>query len=236
MIRTLLFLFLLQGSVYGQMTEVVFQPMLNGQELVLEGADVVAERSRPTKPAAKPTTGATSIETLRFYISNLQLLRNGDTVFTEANSYHLLDAEDPSTLRLPLTLPTNLDYDKLVFALGVDSIASSAGAFSGDLDPTKGMYWTWRSGYINFKLEGASPECPARKHRFQFHVGGFQTPFNSIRIVRLAVSPTKEVTVAVDLDRFLKKIDLRQQYQVMSPTAEAMEMADLLVGMFEIKK
>jgi hypothetical protein len=236
MIRILLFLFLLSGSVYGQMTEVVFQPILEGQELVLEGADVVAERSRPAKPAAKRTTGAKSVETLRFYISNLQLLRNGDTVFTEDNSYHLLDAEAPSTLRLPLRLPTNLDYDELVFTLGVDSIASSAGAFSGDLDPTKGMYWTWRSGYINFKLEGTSPECPARKHRFQFHVGGFQAPFNSIRTIRLAVNPADEIAVAVDLDRFLKKIDLRQQYQVMSPTAEAMEMADLLVEMFEIRK
>jgi len=48
----------------------------------------------------------------------------------------------------------------------VDSLANVSGAMSNDLDATKGMYWSWQSGFINLKIEGKSASCKTRKINF----------------------------------------------------------------------
>ena len=55
----------------------------------------------------------------------------------------------------------------------------------GDLDPTKGMYWAWQSGYINFKMEGSCSQCLATKNNFEFHLGGYQQPFYAMQTIEL---------------------------------------------------
>ncbi len=213
------------GSLHAQ-TVVRFQPLLAGEPLVL------ASGSEDNLGAA---AGARKVEVLRWYLSDLELLRNGRTVFSPQKRHHLLDAEKPESLQLQLNTAPGLAYNELRFTLGVDSLTAAAGAFGEDLDPTNGMYWTWRSGYINFKLEGTVPECPARKNRFQFHIGGFQKPFASQREVRLAVSPAESHVIQVDLDRFFEAVNLKRQYQVMSPSTKSAELADLLVQVFKLK-
>jgi hypothetical protein len=46
--------------------------------------------------------------------------------------------------KLSFDLPTYLKYDQIQFQLGIDSLTNVSGAMGGDLDPTKGMYWTWQ--------------------------------------------------------------------------------------------
>ncbi len=224
MLRALLLVFSLSFGLQAQPTEVVFTPVLGGKVLDFPGADAGA--------AAVTKSHDLTVETLRFYLSKVVLLKDGIIVHRATKQHHLLDAERPETLHLPLQPKT--DYDELRFTLGVDSLTAASGAFGGDLDPTNGMYWTWRSGYINFKLEGTSPDCPARQHRFQFHVGGFQAPFNSEREVRLRVSPSSVIPVQLDLDRFFEETDLRTEYQIMSPSARSMVLGDLLSELFFI--
>lgn len=220
----LFFLLALSGSLRAQ-TVVHFLPTLAGKPLVL---------AQDTDTDLGADAGARQVETLRWYLSDLELLRDGKPVFVAKKRHHLLDAAQPESLSLHLPTGPDLHYDELRFILGVDSLTAASGAFGEDLDPTNGMYWTWRSGYINFKLEGSAPECPARKHRFQFHVGGFQGPFASQRQVRLPVSPAEVIRINVNLDRFFKAVDLKKQYQVMSPNAGSAELADLLVELFRL--
>ncbi|MEM1359454.1 MAG: MbnP family protein [Bacteroidota bacterium] len=219
----LLFFFLLASTASFAQTRLQFSPQLHGEILTIAEEEMGA------------AAGAKQVETLRFYLSNIRLLRGGAEVYTPTKKHHLLDVEIPASLTIPLDLPESLRYDELVFTIGVDSLTSAAGVFGGDLDPTLGMYWTWRSGYIHFKLEGSAPECPGRNHRFQFHVGGYQAPFNAIREVRLAVDSKEPISVRVDLDRFFQATDLREKYQVMSPNEEAMTLADLLTHLFYLK-
>lgn len=223
MYRLLLFLFLASTPGFAQV-KLQFSPRFQGGDLTITEEDMGA------------AAGAMQVERLRFYLSEIRLLRNGDQVFTPAKRHHLLDLETPASLTIPLDLPKNLSYDELVFTLGVDSLTSAAGAFGGDLDPTLGMYWTWRSGYIHFKLEGSAPECPGRNHRYQFHVGGYQAPFNAIREVRLAVEPVQHISVVVDLDRFFQATDLRTKHRIMSPNEEAMALADLVASLFHLEE
>lgn len=226
MLRVVLLFISLSASLHAQDVHVVFTPMLGSKAFDLGGAGAGAEKVGKGNGVI--------IEVLRFYLSDVTLHKYGVPVHRATKKHHLLDAERPETMRLSLS--TTAGYDELRFTLGVDSLTAASGAFGGDLDPTNGMYWTWRSGYINFKLEGTSPNCPARKNRFQFHVGGFQAPFNSEREVRLRVSPGEDIQVAVDLDRLFYAVDLTTEYQIMSPNSSAANLADKLVGLFYLRR
>ena len=72
------------------------------------------------------------------------------------------------------------------------------------------MYWTWQSGYINFKIEGNSPLCSSSKSKFAFHIGGFQHPFNAIQHIVLDKNSASDITVEIKLDDFFKSVQLDQ--------------------------
>jgi hypothetical protein len=121
------------------------------------------------------------ITTFKYYISNLSLImKNGGKVFIP-DSYFLVDAADSSTLIQQITNIPEGKYTGIAFTIGVDSLRNFAGAQSGALDPAKGMFWTWNSGYIFVKLEGESTKSTAKKNRLTFHIGGAKDPENTIR-------------------------------------------------------
>ncbi len=182
-----------------------------------------------------------SLQMLRFYLSNFVFLKDGSTVFEEKNSQHLLDLEDEKTLVLKFNLPENLDFNSLNFDLGIDSLTNVSGAMGGDLDPTKGMFWTWQSGYVNFKLEGTFAKCPTRNHEFQFHLGGYLAPFQSVQEVRLSspkdLSTFQKLTnlqLQLDLTPFFENVDWAKKYSIMSPCKEAVEASKILANSFSI--
>lgn len=109
-------------------------------------------------------------ETARFYLGGFRFLQKGREVFREESSYHLVDWNETWKLAIP-------EYDEMAFLLGTDSLANVSGALGGDLDPTKGMYWTWNSGYINVKLEGTAPMSKGRNSGFWAAPGGIQGSF-----------------------------------------------------------
>ena len=90
------------------------------------------------------------------------------------------------------------------------------------------MYWTWQSGYINFKLEGTSSLCPARKNKFYWHIGGYSPPYNTLRQVSLKTNGK----VSIQLDKLFEEIDISEEYQIMSPNDNAVQIADKLVFLF----
>ena len=126
-----------------------------------------------------------SIETLKFYMSNLLFYDDGKCVDTMNKKHLLIDLGKKNSDDFILLQAINTEFNEIKFQLGIDSTTNSSGALGKDLDPTKGMYWTWQSGYVNFKLEGTSKACPARNHFFQFHIGGFQHPFQTLQNLEL---------------------------------------------------
>lgn len=177
--------------------------------------------SEPLKLYEGEASGQLQITMLRCYISGISLWKDGKEVWKEPASYHLLDAAHDESLLLALNVPKGVAYDRLTFQLGIDSATSSTGAHGGDLDPAKGMYWAWQSGYINFKLEGISPQSTARKHQFHFHLGGYQAPYASAHEVALAVRPSNKLVVKMNLDEFLSGIDLAKLNSIMIPGEQA---------------
>ncbi len=173
-----------------------------------------------------------AVSVLRFYISHVQLLNEDAVVWQEPDSYHLVDAADSASLRIKL--PSNVKANRLSFLLGTDSLANVSGAMGGALDPSKGMYWAWNSGYINFKFEGTSPVCTSRNNQFQFHLGGYAYPNATVQQVSLKLSDAS-VTVVVDVAQLLATVDLKALSKVMSPGAEAVALSKQAAAIFRVK-
>lgn len=174
----------------------------------------------------------TTFEKLRFYAGHLTLLSKDEVVWRDQKSHRLVDASDPNSLSFPLDLPPDLLYDAVQFQLGVDSLTNVSGAFGGDLDPTRGMYWAWNSGYVNFKLEGSNALCPTRKHAFQFHLGGYLPPNQSVQNIRLPLEHGAPLVIRLDIARFLNAIELSELHTVMSPGPKAAELSKLASTLF----
>ena len=173
-----------------------------------------------------------SIETFRFYVSNLTLYKNGKVVYKSKNTFHLIDLG--KKLQVSLSAK-NLNFDALTFAVGIDSLTNVSGAMGGDLDPVNGMYWAWQSGYINFKLEGKSKICNTKNNIFQFHIGGYMPPSATIQTIFLTVKKPADPEINVDVGKFLNEIDLRTTNEIMSPGEKAIKLAKLYQTIFTVQ-
>ena len=84
-------------------------------------------------------------------------------------------------------------YQSISFTIGVDSIHNCSGLQTGALDPTNAMFWAWNTGYIFLKLEGTADASHSPGHFFEYHIGGFRAPNNSIRSITLPFEKTLKV-------------------------------------------
>ena len=210
----------LAEPVTAQEISLHFQPVFNEKKIAL-GAGLTDRHG-----------DSLSIHTLKFYLSNFVFYKNGKEIWREENSYHLLDMEAQNSMSI--AFKTEAGFDQIKFKLGIDSLTNVSGAMGGDLDPTKGMYWAWNSGYINFKIEGFSEKCPARKNQFQFHIGGYMPPFQTVQNMELPVSNREEIQVDMELSAFFENIDLAEMHSIMSPSAEAAKLVKSLPAIFQI--
>jgi len=174
---------------------------------------------------------AISVSGFQAYITHIELWDRDSCLYKDPQAY-LIDASNPASLQLALHPPAGAHATHLKFGLGVDSLTSVSGAFSGDLDPVNGMYWTWQSGYINLKLEGHSTFSPARRKDFAFHLGGYQAPSNTFREVELAVIPGNPIHIGIQVDRLFEGLDWQRMNHIMSPGPQAMELADMCSTLF----
>ncbi len=203
-----------------------FKPMFQQQELKLNDTFYLLNNGKDTVQITK----------LKFYISAIELYNNNQLVYTEKNSFHLIDASDTNSYSINLKWLSNKAFNNIKFNLGIDSATNTKGALGGALDPTKGMYWTWHSGYINFKLEGTSNLCSTRNNAFEFHLGGFSYPNNSLQTIKLDVSNNKAIIINVDVAKFLAEVGLGKTNMIMTPSKAAVELSKRVANIFEIIK
>ncbi len=176
------------------------------------------------------------IDVCKIYLSNFRLLQKHKEVYKENYSYHLINPLRNKD-SVPLRGIKNT-FDEMEFNIGVDSLTNLAGVLTGDLDPVFAMYWAWNSGYINAKLEGFSPQCNTPQNRFEYHIGGYLSPFQTIQKVNLSVY-TKEIhqnklMINVDLSKWFTDLKLSTKPTVNMPCAEAVRIANNYSSMFSI--
>ena len=119
------------------------------------------------------TSDVMTFSTFKYYVSNVKLQKEDGTWYSLPESYYIVDA-DPATGSNEIKLsdiPAG-KYRALEVMYGVDSTRNVSGAQQGALDPERGMFWSWNTGYIMVKAEGSSPNSSTGS--FSFHLGGFR--------------------------------------------------------------
>jgi len=226
LIWRLLFLYFLPIIAFSQdaKTDLSIQVTFQGEQLEL-GKNYYSDELKDS----------IQFDKLQFYISDISLVTEDGKKDTLAKKYHLVDYSDLKTLVMgQVVINSNtIGYE---FNLGIDSITNVSGVFGGDLDPTIGMYWTWQSGYINFKLEGKSGVINSRSKEFQFHLGGYSFPNKNVTQVHLKAENIPLNSIELPLDKLIDKIDLKTFNTIMSPSKDAVKVTELIGETFFIKK
>jgi hypothetical protein len=173
-----------------------------------------------------------AIDVFKCYLSNIVISDSNNRKDYSPSNCHLLDFSNSDTAFLFVSSFENAN--SFEFNLGIDSIINTSGALGGQLDPSNGMYWTWQSGYINFKIEGSSPISTARNHEFQFHAGGYAYPNNALNSIKFELQPNKAFQLEIDLAFFFKLISLKNLNHVMSPGLNAVKISQALASCFKI--
>ena len=128
--------------------------------------------------------------------------KNDSLIKTPTKRYHLVDLNDPESLVLQTETQ---NFDKIQFNLGIDKQTNLDGVRGGDLDPLKGMYWTWNTGYINIKLEGIVAPKVDGVHVFKYHIGGFESPMDTTQSVTL--TKLNNQPIIIEMNKFLSFTD-----------------------------
>jgi hypothetical protein len=190
-----------------------------------------------------------NVTVFKYYISNIKITKADNSVFTEPNSYHLIDHSDDASLTINIPNVPYGSYKAIEFMIGVDSTKSAAGsgAQTGALDVANGMYWSWNSGYIMAKMEGTSNQSGEANKNLKFHIGGYSGVNKTMRIVSpsfgsstadvsSAVSPT--IHMKADLYQWFTSptdIDFSTTHTVHMPGATAKTIADNYANMFSVE-
>lgn len=188
-----------------------------------------------------------NITTYEFFVSNIKLTKMDGSVWTETNSYHLIDySNDPSTLITIPNVPFG-NYKAIEFTLGVDSARNVSGAQTGALDPASGMFWSWNSGYIMAKFEATSPQSTASGNNVKLHIGGFSGANNVIKIInpsfngdtaKVTSSVIPQIHVSNNVSEWFKSpnvVDFSTTNVIMMPGAQAKAIADNYADMFTVE-
>lgn len=126
------------------------------------------------KKYLNPSGDTFTVSKFNYYISNVVLVKEDDSLLTLSNTYYLIEASKPESAKLSLGSIPFGKYKAIRFLLGVDSLRNVSGAQTGALDPAKGMFWNWSTGYIMLKLEGLAPTSTAFANIIEYHLGGFK--------------------------------------------------------------
>ncbi len=194
-----------------------------GNNLIFPNSDIAFQINK---------SDSVKITEFRFYISKISFWKSNKQIWKEEESFHLIDLVGDSTHKIKLEIPVEMVLDKLEFYLGIDSLTNVSGAMGGDLDPTRGMYWTWQNGYINAKIEGTSNVCKSRKNEFQFHLGGYMTLFQCVQKIEMIVDRNEQIQIGINVEKMIEAFDLSKQTKIMSPSLNSVEVSKQLAKCF----
>jgi hypothetical protein len=162
------------------------------------------------------------VSLFRYYLTNLVLEGEGNTPdYVQPESYYLIDhSEAEGVYSFVLNNVPSGKYRSIRYTIGVDSLRNVSGAQTGALDPAAGMFWTWSSGYIQFKVEGTLVN-PAGE--FIYHVGGFQGPFNPLSTSTTVFNQSLLISTGVT-----KKLNLKADVLEVFNTPAVWEISSVL--------
>lgn len=197
---------------------------------VAEGQSAVVVHHQVTLGDAKVVLGewqksdsnvSVRIDKLRWYVSLPPAGKKGSKAW-------LLDLADSASLDQQMSRPVN---NKISLLFGIDSTIQVGGVGTGALDPLRGMYWTWQTGYVQWKMEGAI-RVDGVESPLELHLGGFDgaTKSQSMLSDYLIYPTTNSVIAQWDILPFLAEVVRRKKFGVMSPSPIAREYCRIIAN------
>jgi len=185
-----------------------------------------------------------TVHVFKYYISNI-VLQSENKTEQFSDEYFLIDDADSSSKKIELN--TNLNHiTSLKFLLGIDSVKNVSGVQTGSLDPAKGMFWVWNTGYVMAKLEGKSASANTPQHAFSYHVGGYKQNENTSREISFKFlsgvdCSNKNCTITISADvlkwfNAINEIRISETPFCHEPGSLATKLADNYAQMFNIVK
>lgn len=211
-----------------------FDNEVDDQPLVLDSAKYIAANG-----------DSFIVKKYRYYISNIKLETTDGKVYAEPESYHLMDHKNAATRNLNLKNLPEGTYNKITFMIGVDSLRNVSGAQTGDLDPMKGMFWDWNTGYIMSQLEGRVLDGSKFGVLMALHLGGYGRGSSVLRWVTLTLPKLVTVKAGATPGIYIKSnvaewfrtpvtYNLAQTPQIMSLGSNAVTIANNYADMFTL--
>ena len=171
-----------------------------------------------------------SFSTLKIYFSDFRFKDKISGRITSIDTLIFYDLSDSSTHSFfnDLNLP---NYESVAFTLGLDSSKNVSGELENAYDPLLGMYWAWNTGYINLKIMGESSAVPTNSHEFEFHLGGYRSPFASAQTIQIDLN---DQYIYFDLEKlFSESINLTKNHHIMMPCKDAFLISQGLSACFK---
>jgi hypothetical protein len=161
------------------------------------------------------------IDKLRWYVSLPPAGKKGSKAW-------LLDLADSASLDQQMSRPVN---NKISLLFGIDSAIQVGGVGTGALDPLRGMYWTWQTGYVQWKMEGAI-RVDGVESPLELHLGGFDgaTKSQSMLSDYLIYPTTNSVIAQWDILPFLAEVVHQKKFGVMSPSPIARDYCRIIAN------
>jgi len=166
------------------------------------------------------------------YLSNFKFYQNEKLVFTDPEIAYLIDLIDP--IPLNFEIPALVKYNRVTFDIGVDSLTNVAGILTNALDPRNGMYWSWQSGYVNFKIEGDIKSTYSKS--FQYHIGGYAAKLNALQSKSFEVSTGNKYIFKFSIMPLLANCHKQNLFELMSPQLKAVQLAKVFADNISCRK
>lgn len=201
----------------------------DGAPLHVEISHVVGEQPLQLGASLSLANGEQlSVDKLRYYLSNFRLRKRDGSwsaaahADEDARHYFLVDEAVGGSKIFDVSGFATGEYEGIEFLVGVDAARNAAGAQTGALDPAHGMFWTWNTGYIFFKLEGHSPQSSASGNGVTWHVGGSRDTANNLRTIYLPLG-SKPLKLTPEL---LSTVHLHADIGALFQGASALKIAE----------
>jgi len=177
-----------------------------------------------------------TFHSIKMYIGNIHLWDHSSSEITLLDPhFHLLDAQDTSTLKFEYT---NEDLPSAAFDVdvqfGIDSASFYTLEQTSALDPNKGMFMDETHGYLTLAVSGTySYPDSIENQTFDFRIGGFKHPFKTVQnrgLTQDVMSPfsfeAEYQNTTLYLSFFMNRLFLQDEINdVESPSVEAEELA-----------
>ena len=171
-----------------------------------------------------------SFSILKIYFSDFRFKDKISGRITSIDTLIFYDLADSSTHSFFNNLNLS-NYESVAFTLGLDSSKNVSGELENAYDPLLGMYWAWNTGYINLKIMGESSAVPTNSHEFEFHLGGYRSPFATAQTIQVDLN---DQYIYFDVEKlFSESINLTKNHHIMLPCKDAFLISQGLSACFK---